>query len=172
MLKFFIKLINVKNNNISITMKINLISRKKSLIFGVLLVLVISLSWGVRADSNMKLSITTAYYCDIDGDGFEDDIYAEAIVLADEGFKFYYMEYSLIYPSGNVYSDDHTYYTFDSETTFVFRLTNAATESGWYTLEITLYVLTGGGITVLYDSLEFDPPGGSGGEPIGGGVSP
>ncbi|UJG41252.1 MAG: hypothetical protein K9W45_02030 [Candidatus Heimdallarchaeum aukensis] len=153
-------------------MKINLISRKKSLIFGVLLVLVISLSWGVRADSNMKLSITTAYYCDIDGDGFEDDIYAEAIVLADEGFKFYYMEYSLIYPSGNVYSDDHTYYTFDSETTFVFRLTNAATESGWYTLEITLYVLTGGGITVLYDSLEFDPPGGSGDEPIGGGVSP
>ena len=70
MLEFFIKLINVKNNISQITMKINLISKKKSMILGVLLVIAISLSWGVKADSGMKLTITTAYYCDIDGDGF------------------------------------------------------------------------------------------------------
>lgn len=114
-----------------------------------------------------------AGYDDLDGDGYEDDLYTEFVIgmKADDDYEFkkkveIYGYLTMELPSG---------YTFNYERTWVFnhlddgkwyvryfnlKWINHAIEPGWYTFTLGLEVFHGG---YMYDeaSIIFDPPGGT-----------
>ncbi|MHA1304128.1 MAG: hypothetical protein ACTSPI_10550, partial [Candidatus Heimdallarchaeaceae archaeon] len=131
--------------------------QKIVVVIGVLVLFALNSSVSAEASTanstTPSMKITAAYYCDVDNDGKQDDIVAYATFTSGEGPKVYFLIYTLHYPSGNTYTNYHQYYTNDAETTFIFTLTNAATEEGWYTFELGAYLIIEGNIYYLHDTL-------------------
>ncbi|MFW9994567.1 MAG: hypothetical protein ACFFD4_21160 [Candidatus Odinarchaeota archaeon] len=139
-----------------------------------------------------EVEIHDAYYCDSDGDGYEDDI--EALVEihfendTDQWTSIFRDKYDWIYvvfDNGTIYLvDDDAYlvivemilpsgftynYVFEDKTTemvvnYHWYFYDHATEPGWYTLNVDVYGSLG---THKSDSVIFDPPGSEGGDEIG-----
>lgn len=142
-----------------------------------LILLIISLLTSqVSADRTLKtnsdsvavtIMIHEAYYADLENDGIENDIFV-SVELSFSGSNSYNFDY-LIYltlPSGHVFN----YYISLSSRVQTLNMGNYfwnhALESGWYHVEASVILRTGG-IALTSSDLVFDPPGGSGGsDPI------
>ncbi|MHA1853249.1 MAG: hypothetical protein ACTSUF_07005 [Candidatus Heimdallarchaeaceae archaeon] len=141
--------------------------KRKSMIMFLVLgaILAVSLSIKVSAQTN-PLTITTAYYCDLDSDGKEDDIFANAVLSFDDVARTTtILVYQLTYPSGDVYIDYFVYTTTSDVINFDFYMLNTATQGGWYTFTVDAYVYRLGATYHFTDSLTFDPPDGFPDEP-------
>jgi hypothetical protein len=110
--------------------------------------------------------ITTAFYTDLDNDGFEDDVYAEAYLAFDDVVRArILLIYTLTLPSGYTYRD-YYYHKITSEfITYEFRIYNGAFESGDYIFDLVCIVHSNGEFQRYQDTLVFDPPGGADDEP-------
>lgn len=149
---------------------------RKSLTFTILAIL-ISLSLVAPSSAGSKEVVTTiidAYYDDLDGDGYADDvrltIRAEFHNFGESDFEKgveYGIMFGITLPSG--LSFWHEFMDVDNRSTVTidFNLINQALESGWYDA-------TAGGFyreykpcdEILFHDIIFDPPGGQhGGEP-------
>jgi len=129
------------------------------------LILVISSNAGKAATFEVNLSIQDAYYCDLDNDGVEDDIYGIAILTSSKEIRTYnILKYELIYPSGESYVNYFHHSVKDDIIVYEFYWINSVKGSGWYTFNLDVYIL-GKGYAHLYDSLVFDPPDGDPDEP-------
>lgn len=147
--------------------KIKLISLGFLLIF-ILQAAILSSAWG----SSIDVRIKQAYYADIDGDGYEDDVMVKLkfqFLINDDEFEFRYT-IVLTLPSGNSYayrvylemevvedlSDD------DEDNVIIVNIDNLfynhATELGDYRVDVYATLLDPG-YDRAYTSLIFDPPG-------------
>lgn len=108
--------------------------------------------------------IVDAYYGDLDGDAFEDDI---KILV---GFSFastdiVRIEISLWVelPSGLTYFVKILVFGAPGQSIVNIDCIDMATESGWYTVYMLASIkLPGFGKVYIVDSIEFDPPTGTG----------
>lgn len=126
---------------------------------------VIIASFEVHAGAQ-TLNITTAYYCDLDGDGREDDIFANAVLTFDESLETdVVLVYQLEYPSGDVLVNYFVYSVTSDVINFDFYMLNTATEAGWYTFTVDAFVIRSGAYYHFVDSYTFDPPDGIPDEP-------
>jgi len=116
-------------------------------------------SINVKAETTNTFKIVTAYYCDLDNDGKEDDIYAKAVLSLDSVAETTTgLIYELQKPSGNTVVDYYVYTTTADVITFEFFFINHVTEAGNYTFSVHAAVIRGSAITYYYDSIIFDPP--------------
>ena len=141
---------------------------KSIMAFGVLIVVLVSCSSATKAANTQQIDITidTAYYCDLDSDGREDDIYADATFIIEEGWAFIFFDYEFVYPSGNSFEGEFHFTTIESNKVLHFRLYNGATEPGWYIFNIDAKIINNWNYVQVYESLVFDPPGGNEDDPI------
>ncbi|MHA1769186.1 MAG: hypothetical protein ACTSV3_04980 [Candidatus Thorarchaeota archaeon] len=110
------------------------------------------------------IQIIDAYYADLDGDGYEDDI--KLLVQFSLGTT----EPSRIdiniwieLPSGIKYSMRVSVYRAPSDSILNIDCFDMATESGWYTVTMLASIMgTGNGKVYLTDNIVFDPPTGTG----------
>ena len=111
----------------------------------------------------ISVKIMYAYYCDLDQDGFEDDIYAK-VSLSMYDASFYAIEYyvNLTLPSNVSFTYRVIINTDSSELMLHNLFYNHATESGNYSLFVQV-VLKNGGMATDSHLFVFDPPGGSDG---------
>lgn len=136
------------------------------LLFGILL---FSLVPHASADYSVYASFRDAYYADLDGDNFQDDIRLELSLDLYNSYETtnvdLYIDITL--PSGTVYSflvhlilvksTTHGYYELSV------NIYNAATESGWYTASTVAF--TPDDLYSIQETIVFDPPGSNGGVP-------
>ncbi len=114
-------------------------------------------------EQTISINITFANYTDLDGDGFQDDVYAEVEVKLD-GSSAYTFEYNvtLTLPSGLSFSYKFIISTNYQSFIIYHYFFDHAIESGWYTLNAEA-TLNNGGRSTTSNTFVFDPPGGSGG---------
>ena len=118
---------------------------------------------------SMTISITNAYYCDLQDDGREDDVvstFTIEIENRNEQPFLFITKIVLELPSG----DHHDYFynmdTSKEEYEYTMYFYNHATENGWYTVDIYCLLFDGRHLGFGIESYTFDPPGdGDGGEP-------
>ena len=111
------------------------------------------------------ISIIDAYYADLDGDSYEDDIK----LLVE--FSFTDTEPTRVdlniwieLPSGFTYIFRVSVYRAPTESVLNIDCLNMATESGWYTVSLLASIMgAGNGKLYITDELVFDPPTGGGG---------
>ena len=111
------------------------------------------------------ISIIDAYYADLDGDSYEDDIK----LLVE--FSFTDTEPTRVdlniwieLPSGFMYSFRISVYRAPAQSVLNIDCLDMATESGWYTVTLLASVMgAGNGKLYITDELVFDPPTGGGG---------
>ncbi|MCY3414992.1 MAG: hypothetical protein INQ03_25300 [Candidatus Heimdallarchaeota archaeon] len=114
----------------------------------------------------VDISITEGYYADLDGDGAEDDVFVKVefqILCANRANFDYYVQ--LTQPSGLNHMYAYHVNTRLNYLTFENFFWNHAIESGDYQADAWV-VLKTGGTTLTHGNLIFDPPGGSGTEPL------
>jgi hypothetical protein len=117
-----------------------------------------------RITSGSNIRIMDAYYGDLDGDGYEDDIK----LLVE--FSFGNTDPSRVdlniwieLPSGIIYNFRISVYRPPNESILNIDCIDMATESGWYTVTMLASVMgAGNGKLYITDQLEFDPPTGTG----------
>ncbi len=117
-----------------------------------------------RIASVQSIRIIDAYYADLDGDSYEDDI--KLLVQ----FDFITIDPQRVdlniwieLPSGFTYAFRISVYRAPAESVLHIDCIDMATESGWYTVTMLASVMgTGNGKVYIADQLEFDPPTGGG----------
>lgn len=149
----------------------NKINRKGFLILIVTLLLlpIVSNSNTVTITNNkisLELTITDAYYIDLDDDELEDDIvgiYEINVTTSKfDSFKVDF-EYELVLPSGYTFYHQYSTEIEDQMIRFTVNMYDHAIESGWYDF-IVFGTIYQGGKTSGNINLVFDPPdGGAGG---------
>ncbi|MFO7837743.1 MAG: hypothetical protein R6V83_13955 [Candidatus Thorarchaeota archaeon] len=113
-----------------------------------------------RTTTGYDLQIIDAYYADLDGDGYEDDIkiLVEFSFTSNEPSKVD-MRLTIELPSGTVYSFRVSVYRPPTKSVLNIDCIDMATESGWYTVTMIASVMgTGNGKIYVTDQLKFDPP--------------
>jgi hypothetical protein len=118
---------------------------------------------------SMTINITDAYYCDLDGDTIEDDVFSTFTINieneADKHFLFI-TKIVLKLPSGYHYNYYYKMDTSEPEYEYTICFYNHATENGWYTVDIFCLLFDGRHLGFGIESYTFDPPGqDDGGEP-------
>jgi hypothetical protein len=139
-----------------------------SLLFLTLLPLLIAPSPGKTADFSVIALIDDAYYCCLEDDGAENDIvYEMSVYLPHFKLSYRWIGYELeIFVGLEKPSGAETWYkvTLIAYTDFFFMdflWYNYATESGVYTAHcVGIGSDQGANDWVIYQQLEFDPPGG------------
>ncbi|MHA1911669.1 MAG: hypothetical protein ACTSYA_08235 [Candidatus Kariarchaeaceae archaeon] len=120
-------------------------------------------------DISMTINIYDAYYCDLQGDGREDDVVAKfTIDIENEEDKYFLFITKIVLelPSGYKYNYYYNMDTSEEEYDYTMNFNNHATESGWYTVDIFCLLFDGRHIGFGLESYTFDPPGDAdGGEP-------
>ncbi len=119
-------------------------------------------------DTMVNITISEAYYADLDNDGYEDDVFVETQLAFTGSSSSYNFDYYIVLtlPSGLSYT-----YSFAASSKVDFLTIgnyfwSHASEAGWYNVDIHIVMRTGG-VALTSESLIFDPPGGTGGaDPI------
>ena len=117
----------------------------------------------------IDVTITEAFYADVDSNGADDVIVKAHFALEGEIINAVQYLITLTLPSGRQFS--YVVLILTTSTDFVVENTfwDHALESGWYTVEI--YVKLGGFYNIMdSDRVVFDPPGGDNADPGGLGV--
>jgi hypothetical protein len=111
------------------------------------------------------ISIVDAYYADLDGDSYEDDIkLLVEFAFTDSEPTRVDLNIWIELPSGFMYSFRVSVYRAPSQSVLNIDCLNMATESGWYTVTLLASVMgAGNGKLYITDELVFDPPTGGGG---------
>ena len=114
----------------------------------------------------ISVTITSAYYADIDTDGWEDDIYSSVTIDLTGAVRYNFDYYiTLTLPSGTSYTYHYSINTVYDVVNFGNYFWNHATESGDYSISVKVVLWTGGISSATHQYI-FDPPGGSdGGDP-------
>ncbi len=115
---------------------------------------------------SIKVSVTDAYYTDLDNDGLSDDVIAYTSVDLSGSTRYNFDYYiTLTLPSGKNYTYAYTFNTVYTTLNIRNYFWNHATECGDYTITVQAILWTGG-ISYTNHAYTFDPPGGSdGGDP-------
>ena len=117
-----------------------------------------------RVASIESIFIADAYYADLDGDGYEDDIKL-LVEFSFENLDPIRVDLNIWIelPSGLMYVFRISVYRAPAQSTLNVDCIDMATESGWYTVTMIASIMgTGGGKFYITDQLEFDPPTGGG----------
>ena len=120
-----------------------------------------TLGTSTSSEPSIQVTVKHAYYTDLDGDAYEDDVYA-IVHFELSGFETFNIDYyvKLTLPSGTHYMyrvliTAHVT-SFEGKNLFY----NHATELGNYTLTVTAFLLNGA--SAYYEHVYvFDPPGSS-----------
>ena len=110
----------------------------------------------------MDIYITHAYYYDLDGDGYTDDVLVDFTCQVKDWIptpSWSYYELYLTLPSGLIY-----FVSFEVigryrilEMSMIWF--NCASQNGWYNIEIDSYTLFYNAIGFSFADYDFDPPG-------------
>ena len=115
------------------------------------------------------IQIVDAYYADLDGDGYEDDI--KLLVecsFGDTDPSRVDLNIWIELPSGLTFNVRVSIYNTPSEFLLNIDCFDTAIESGWYTVSMLASVMgAGNGKLYVTDEIIFDPPTG-----IGPGIAP
>ena len=144
--------------------------KRKGFILGIVVIIALA-ALAPIADAQPRvaeveyISIIDAYYADLDGDSYEDDIK----LLVE--FSFTDTEPTRVdlniwieLPSGFMYSFRISVYRAPAQSVLNIDCLDMATESGWYTVTLLASVMgAGNGKLYITDELVFDPPTGGGG---------
>jgi len=118
----------------------------------------------------VQVVIKNAEYCDLDGDGSQDDIETafRIKVLSDEVvFKKTEIYCFLTLPSGRAFVVGIAFKGAYLQLALVIGWLNVVTESGWYTFSTFCFLIGDSAIYCAYSSVAFDPPtGGDPGPPL------
>ena len=108
-----------------------------------------------------KIDIQYVNYCDLDGDGKEDDVYAEVFLTMLPGVNYLEFEASVKF-NGEIliaiYRDNHV--RTEAEIVYKFYFFNIAYQSGIYILKIWFNIENNDQIRHVSDAQPFDPPEG------------
>ena len=138
-------------------------NKLRVLILAVVFVSVLSMMPGQVSACGDFLEVKVKYagYLDLDNDGSQDDILTvykleiedtitrndKIIIVSD-----------LVLPSGHIYSHEMLIDEAHNEWIIVIGWFNCATESGWYTIQVSAWIDGHEHLTLSYDELAFDPP--------------
>ena len=142
--------------------------RKKFMLILIALVTLLFLTPSVYAQPRLTtfdcIQIIDAYYADLDGDTFEDDIkLLVEFSFGDTTPSRINLDIWIELPSGFIYYFKVLIYRAPSESILNIDCINMATESGWYTVSLVGSIIgSGGGKLYTTDQLTFDPPTGGG----------
>jgi len=110
------------------------------------------------------IQIIDAYYADLDGDGYEDDI--KLLVdccFVDADPSRVDLNIWIELPSGLTFSVRVSIYNTPSEFLLNIDCFDMAIESGWYTVSLLASIMgAGNGKLYITDEIIFDPPTGGG----------
>lgn len=110
------------------------------------------------------IQIVDAYYADLDGDGYEDDIkLLVACSFTDSDPTRVDLNIWIELPSGLIFNVRVSIYNTPSEFLLNIDCYDMAIESGWYTVTLIASVMgAGSGKLYITDEIIFDPPTGGG----------
>ncbi len=145
----------------------NMDTRRLTLFFALIVILSLfipAVNAQPRIASVDYIQIVDAYYADLDGDGYEDDIK----LLVE--FKFLDTDPSRVdlniwieLPSGLTFNVRISIYNTPNEFLLNIDCFNMAIESGWYTVTMLASIMgAGNGKLYIMDEIIFDPPTGGG----------
>ncbi len=120
-----------------------------------------------------KVDIQYVCYCDYDGDGALDDVYAEVLLTLLPGINHLVFEASVKFIGEilyTIYRDNHV--ITETEILYKFYFTNIAFQSGIYIFKVWFEIENNDQIRYVSDTQPFDPPEGDPDYPPGGGVTP
>ena len=120
-----------------------------------------------------KIDIQYVNYCDLDGDGKADDVYAEVFLTMLPGVNYLEFEASVKF-NGEIlyaiYRDNHV--RTETEIVYKFYFFNIAYQSGIYILKVWFNIENNDQIRHVSDAQPFDPPEGDPNYPPGGVLLP
>jgi hypothetical protein len=142
-------------------------TRKLTLVFAAIVllsVLIPAANAQPRISSIDYIQIVDAYYADLDGDGYEDDIklLVDCCFLDTDPTRVD-LNIWIELPSGLVFNVRVSVY--NTPNTFLLNIDcfDMAIESGWYTVTLIASVMgSGNGKLYITDEIIFDPPTGGG----------
>ena len=145
----------------------------KKLLFGMTILTILLLSSVGKVSGNFSVSATfnSAWYADLDADGNADDIGTNITLTLSNNKVSTYIDlyFNIVMPSGQEYwflsQLKIQKYTYSATFSLLYHFYNTATECGWYTMNTVGFASNEQ--FSLMDSIVFDPPGKSGGSPIG-----
>lgn len=110
------------------------------------------------------IQIVDAYYADLDGDGYEDDIkLLVECCFTDSDPTRVDLNIWIELPSGLTFSVRVSIYNTPSEFLLNIDCFDMAIESGWYTVTLLASIMgAGNGKLYITDEIIFDPPTGGG----------
>ena len=120
-----------------------------------------------------KVDIQYVTYCDFDGDGAKDDVYAEVFLTMLPGVNFLVFQASVKFNGAilyTIYRDNHI--RTETEILYTFYFINIVFQSGIYIFKVWFDIENNGQIRHVSDTQPFDPPEGDPNYPPGGGVTP
>ena len=109
----------------------------------------------------MNISITHAYYHDLDGDGQTDDVLVDFTCSVKNWIptpSWSYFELYLTLPSGLIYFVSFEVYGRYRVLELSMAWYNCASESGWYNIQIDAYTVFYNAIGYSTTNYDFDPP--------------
>jgi hypothetical protein len=106
------------------------------------------------------IQIVDAYYADLDGDGYEDDIkLLVQFSFADTSPSRVDLNIWIELPSGLVFNVRVSIYNTPNEFLLNIDCFDTAIESGWYTVTMLASIMgSGNGKLYITDEIVFDPP--------------
>ncbi len=120
-----------------------------------------------------KVNIQSVTYCDYDGDGAADDVYAEVLLTMLPGVNYLVFEASVKFNGDTLYTiyrDNHV--RTETEIMYKFYFINIVFQAGIYIFNVWFNIENNGQIRHTSDTQPFDPPEGDPDYPPGGGVTP
>ncbi|TFG26680.1 hypothetical protein EU527_19440 [Candidatus Thorarchaeota archaeon] len=130
----------------------------------ILSVIVPTINAQPRIASVDYIQIVDAYYADLDGDGYEDDIkLLVGCCFTDTNPSRVDLNIRIVLPSGLTFNVRISIYNTPSEFLLNIDCFDMAIESGWYTVTLFASVMgVGNGKLYIIDEIIFDPPTGGG----------
>ncbi|MHA2370323.1 MAG: hypothetical protein ACXADX_16030 [Candidatus Hodarchaeales archaeon] len=121
----------------------------------------------VRIALPVKIIFADAYYTELDGDGFEDDVVTELQCEMKELIPVFYIYIDVELPSGTTHGIWLPINPDCTEFKLRVEFHDIATEPGWYTARVFAAIPWDNDSLVFYlcDTIEFDPPGKGGSDP-------
>ncbi len=147
---------------------------KKTLKFLLVVVTVALLTMNFKVSAlGPKVDIQYVTYCDLEGDGKTDDVYAEVLLTMLPGVNYLVFEASVKFIGEilyTIYRDNHV--RTETEILYKFYFFNIAFQSGIYIFKVWFDIENNEQIRHVSDAQPFDPPEGDPNYPPGGVVSP